>query len=71
MQRYESGEWELVYPSVLDEARRVLRFLRRQGGRIDVADRRLLVDECGPGYDGYRRWPTVVRDARRWNVLFT
>ncbi|GAA0934110.1 glycosyltransferase family 2 protein [Virgisporangium aurantiacum] len=70
MQRYENGDWELVYPSVLDEAKRVLRFLRRQGGRIDVADRRLLVDECGPGYDAYRPWPKVVRDARRWNVIF-
>jgi hypothetical protein len=67
---YESGRWELVYPSVPDEARRVLRYLDRQGGRFDVTDERLLIGECLDGYDGFRRWPEIVEDAQRWHWNF-
>jgi len=65
-ERYQSGTWPLVYPSVLDEARRLLRYLRRHRGRIDVADPRLLVGPCDEGYDGFQRWPEVAEDAQRW-----
>jgi hypothetical protein len=70
VRRYESGQWQLVYPSVLDEAKRVLHYLARHAGRIDVTDERLLVDFCGDGYDGYRRWPELAEEAQRWQWIF-
>jgi hypothetical protein len=70
VERYETGQWELVYPSVIDEAKRLLVYLDSHDGRVDVSDERLLVGACGPGYDGFRRWPEVVEDAQRWQWIF-
>lgn len=70
VERYESGSWQLVYPAVLHEAKRVLHYLDRHGGRIDVASSRLLVGPCGDGYDGLPHWPEIAEDAQRWERIF-
>jgi hypothetical protein len=69
VRRYETGRWELVNPSVVDEARRVLDYLDKYG-RFDITDERLLIGACGDGYDGYRRWAEVAADAQRWQWIF-
>jgi hypothetical protein len=69
VQRYDSGEWTLVYPSVLEEARRVVHHLDRNGGRIDVGDERLMLGRCGSEYHETTRWPEIARDAQRWQWI--
>ncbi|MEH1128484.1 glycosyltransferase family 2 protein [Micromonospora sp. CPCC 206061] len=67
--RFESGEWKLVFPSVLTETRRVLTYLDRHDGRIDVGSRRLHLRSCGRGYDDYPLWAEVADDAQRWRYI--
>jgi hypothetical protein len=69
VERYESGTWRLVYPSVLDEARRVLARLDSNGGRVDTGDARLLLRPCGSSYDECPQWNDIVRDAQRWQSI--
>ena len=70
IERYEQGVWQLRYPGVLDDARRLLDRLDEHGGRIDVTDNRLLLDKCGPAYTDFTPWPLVVEDAQRWAYVF-
>jgi len=70
VQRYRSGAWQLRYPSVVPEARRILEHLSLNSGRIDVSDPRLCLGACGPGYHDYELWPQVAEDAQGWAQIF-
>lgn len=59
--RFESGEWSLVYPSVLSEAIRFLDHIAAHGGQIDVAEPLFMFAKCGAAFTDYPRWSEMVR----------
>lgn len=68
-ERYESGEWDIFHPAVPAEARRILAYLDRFGGRIDVRRRRLRVAPAGESYHEYPHWAGAIADAQSWKWI--
>lgn len=60
-QRFASGEWKLVYPSVVSEVIRFLDHVQAHEGRIDVDEPFFMFQECGSDFGDYRRWDEVLR----------
>jgi hypothetical protein len=60
-QRFESGEWRLVYPSVISEVIRFLDHVAAHDGVVDVAEPLFRFQRCGASFTDYKHWDEAVR----------
>jgi hypothetical protein len=68
VERYETGAWRLAYNDSLNDARRLLAYMERHGGRVDVTDERFHLREIGDRYGDHPLWTTIAAEAQRWAV---
>ncbi|GAA2848295.1 hypothetical protein GCM10010517_05540 [Streptosporangium fragile] len=61
--KFQSGEWKLVFPTVVGEVLRFLDHLAAHGGRIDVSEPLFMFHPCGDSFADYPHWAEAVRQV--------
>jgi len=62
-ERFQSGRWEVVFPTVVAEALRFLDHLAAHGGRVDVDEPLFLLHPAGDAFGDYPHWSEAMRQV--------
>ncbi|MGH3821278.1 MAG: hypothetical protein ACRDRA_00295 [Pseudonocardiaceae bacterium] len=62
-EKFQSGEWKVVFPTVVGEVLRFLDHLTAHDGRVDIAEPLFMFHPSGGSFADYPHWAEAVRQV--------